>query len=166
MKKLMFVLAMMLCFVASNGFAQSSSKSFKGVTETYKIQMKQFFVDVFELQKTGEEIETGMRKELETKIFEAFLIDFESWKTFSCKHQGDKKFILRVKTTKEFEKESKEYVKQFKEFEKNFVSNRMTWSKNELKEVLTKEELQRFIDPVMQKFEERTKKLFEKLAKT
>jgi len=166
MKKLMFVLAMMLCFVASNGFAQSSSKSFKGVTETYKIQMKQFFVDVFELQKTGEVIETTMKDELEIKIYEAMLVDFASWKAFSCKHQGDKKFILELKSIKGFEPEAKEYINQFKAFQKDFVTNRMTWTESELALVLTKEELQKFIDPVMKKFEDRTKKLFEKLAKT
>ncbi len=166
MKKLIFVLAMMLCFVANDSFAQSSSKSFKSVTETYKIQMKQFFVDVFELQKTGETIETQMKEELETKIYEAMLVDFASWKEFSCKHQGDKKFILELKNIKGFEPEAKEYVNQFKNFQKDFVNNRMIWNESELAKVLTKEELQKFIDPVMKKFEDRTKKLFDKLAKT
>lgn len=166
MKKLVFVLAMMLCFVASNGFAQSSSKSFKSVTETYNLQVKQFFIDVFELQKTGEVIETTMREELETKIYEAMLVDFASWKEFSIKHQGDKKFILELKSIKGFEPEGKEYVNQFKNFQKDFVNNRMIWTESELANVLTKEELQKFIDPIMNKFEDRTKKLFEKLAKT
>ncbi|HMS90923.1 MAG TPA: hypothetical protein PKC87_01785 [Candidatus Absconditabacterales bacterium] len=166
MKKLTCILSMMLCFIASNSFAQSASKSFKEVTATYNLQVKQFFIDVFELQKTGEVIETTMREELETKIYEAMLVDFASWKDFSIKHQGDKKFILELKSIKGFEPEAKEYVNQFKNFQKDFVNNRMTWTEAELAKVLTKEELQKFIDPVMKKFEERTKKLFEKLAKT
>lgn len=166
MKKLMFVITIVICFTMSNSFAQSSSKSFKSVSETYNIQVKQFFIDVFELQKTGEVIKATMEEELETKIFEAFLVDFNAWKEFTLKHQGNKKFVLQLKGVKGFETESKEYTNQFKAFQKNFVDKRLTWSESELTKVLTKEEFQKYIDPVMKKFEDRTKKLFEKLAKT
>lgn len=171
MKKVIFIPTILLCLLTtSSGFAQifgqRPSKSFKEVTATYNLQVKQFFIDVFELQKTGEMIETGMREELEKLIYEALLVDFNSWKEFTLKHQGEKKFILELKNTKGFEPEAKEYVNQFKNFQKNFVNNRMTWTAAELTNVLTKDELQEFIDPVMKKFEDRTKKLFEKLAKT
>ena len=166
MKIVKLMLVMMFALVISNTFAQSSSKSFKTIKSLYEVQVDQFFVDVFELQKTGEVIETTMKEELEAKIFEAFLVDFNSWKDFAIKQKGEKKFELKLKGIKGFETEAKEYTNQFKNFQKNFVAKRMIWSESELKNVLIKEELQKFIDPVMKKFEDRTKKLFEKLAKT
>jgi len=166
MKIMKLVLVMMFALVISNTFAQGSSKSFKTIKALYEVQVDQFFIDVFELQKTGETMKTTMKEELEAKILEAFILDFNSWKAFAIKHKGEKKFELKLKGIKGFEAESKEYTNQFKNFQKDFVANRMIWSESELKNVLTQDELQKFIDPVMKKFEDRTKKLFEKLAKT
>jgi hypothetical protein len=160
------MLGLVFCLVISHTFAQSSSKSFKPIKALYEVQVNQFFVDVFELQKTGATIENTMKEELEAKIFEAFLLDFNKWKEFAIKHKGEKKFEFKLKEMKDFEAEGKEYTNQFKNFQKDFVANRMLWSESELKNILTKEELQKFIDPVMKKFEDRTKKLIQKLTKT
>lgn len=153
-----------LCF--TTGFAQRPSKSFKTITKTYQGQVKIFFVDVFELQKTGETMALNMRAEVETKIYEAFLADFISWKIFSQKHEGDKKFNFMLKGTKGFETESKEYSTQFKAIMNEFVKERLIWSESELPKILTKERLQKYISPVMEKFKNTTLTMFNKLAST
>jgi len=161
MKKITFILA--LCFALGNINAQKPSKEFKTVVKTYQKQTKWFFEEVFALQKTGPEMDTTTRGVMETAIYQAFLADFSNWAKFVRKNQGEKKFSFTIKPIKGFEAEGNEYQNQFKKMQNQFIDERLIVNKEELEKTLTKEKLQPFIDGVLKKFADRTKKMIEKL---
>lgn len=165
MKKLTFLLGIVLVFAINSGFAQKSS-SFKKIGKLYEQQTKTFFAEVFDSSLTGTEMAKAARAEMEDMIHQCFLNDFSLWAKFSKKYQGDKKFVLTLSRTKEYEAESNEYMNQFKKIQDEFVDNRLKWEKDELSKVLTKERLQKYIDPVVKKFEIRTTDLLAKLKST
>ncbi len=163
MKKIGIVI-MIVLLAATGTYAQKASKSFKGIANLYNTQVEIFLAEVFELQKTGLVMSATAKAELDQKIYEAFLIDFAKWAAFTQKYEGGKKFDLKLKGTKDFEAESKEYLAQFKLIQAEFVKERLIWTEAELSKVLTIEKLQKYIDPVTKKFEDRTKALFTKLV--
>jgi hypothetical protein len=149
---------------ATSSFAQkSSSKTFKGIVNLYEKQVDVFFVDVFANEKTGAEIALTAKTEMDLEIYDAFISDYYLWAKWTKKHQGKKPFVLNLKGTKEYEAESKTYETQFKAIQTNFINERLNWTKEELKKVLTQERLQQYIDPVTEKFADRTKKLLTKI---
>lgn len=155
---------MVLCVATGSSFAQKSS-TFKGIINLYEKQVDRFFVDVFELTKTGPEMAKEAEIEMDEKIYQAFLSDFALWAKWVKKHHGEKSFVLKLKGTKDYETESKEYEKQFKLIQQNFVDERLIWDKKTLSKVLTKEKLQEYITPVTEKFADRTTKLLTKINK-
>lgn len=164
MKKIFAIFTIVLFGLAtSNGFAQKASKEFKNVVKTYEKQTKWFFEEVFALQKTGTEMDTTTKEIMEKAIYQAFLDDFSKWAKFVKKSQGSKKFDFTIKPVKGFESEGSEYRNQFKQLQNQFVNERLTNSKEELEKTLTKEKLQPYINGVIKKFKDRTKKLIEKL---
>lgn len=162
MKRLTFLLGIVLVFAISSGFAQKSS-SFKKIGKLYETQEKQFFVDVFDTTKTGAVMLAALRTEMDSLVYECFLADFMLWAKFTQKHKGEKKFILKFRSAKEYETESNEYFNQFKRLQDAFVDNRLTWTESELKKFLTKQRLQEYITPVTNKFETRITSLLAKL---
>ena len=165
MKRLTFLLGIVLVFAVSSGFAQKSS-SFKKIGKLYEQQTKKFFNEVFDSTLTGSEMAAAARSEMEDMVYQCFLNDFALWAKYSKKHQGDKKFVLTLSRTKEYEAESNEYMNQFKKIQDEFVDNRLKWEKDELSKVLTKERLQEYINPVVAKFETKTTSLLGKLKST
>lgn len=164
MKKIIVIL-IVLCVATGSSFAQKKSSSFKGIINLYEKQVDRFFVDVFELSKTGVEMSQEAQTEMEEKIYQAFLSDFALWAKWTKKHHGTKSFILKLKGTKDYETESREYQAQFKIIQAEFVDERLIWNKDQLSKVLTKEKLQQYITPIMEKFADRTEKLLLKINK-
>lgn len=176
MKKLFFViLVALLCLGASNSYSfdiktillsPKRSNSFKKVRHTYEKQMKQFFKEVFILDKTGIEMDTTMRATLEDQIYKQFIRDYQKWAKWTKKHEGKRKFELRLKHKRKFEKEAEEYLKQFKLIQERFVKERLIWDEKVLPESMDQEQLQPYIDAVVKKFEETTIKKFQNLKPT
>ena len=164
MKKII-VIWLVLCVATGSSFAQKKSPSFKGIINLYEKQVDRFFVDVFELTKTGPEIAKEAQIEMDEKIYQAFLSDFALWGKWVKKHHGEKSFVLKLKGTKDYETESREYQNQFKLIQADFVDERLIWNKDQLSKVLTKEKLQQYITPIMEKFADRTEKLLLKINK-
>lgn len=156
---------MVLCIATGSSFAQKKSSSFKGITTLYEKEVDLFFTDVFAVQKTGIEMDTTSRKKMEVEIYDAFISDFYLWAKWTKKYHGEKPFELKLKGTKEYETESTEYLKQFKLIQANFVKERLIWSEEELKKVLTQERLQPYITPVVKKFADKTTKMLNNINK-
>lgn len=166
MKKKFVILTMALMVVGTiNTYAQTS-KSMTRIRNLYETQVDRFFIDVFELTKTGLEMDTIARAEMEEQIYQCFLSDFAMWAHWTQKYEGEKPFVLEFKGIKGYETETTEYLNQFKKIQDEFVDQRLTWKKEELPKVLTKERLQKYIDPVAVKFETRTKNLLTTLKST
>ena len=163
MKKIMLIV-IVLCITIGSSFAQKST-SFKGIKNLYEKEVDLFFINVFAVQKTGIEMDTTLRKKMEVKIYDAFITDFYLWAKWTKKYHGEKPFELKLKGTKEDETESTEYLKQFKLIQANFVKDRLIWTEEELKKVLTQEKLQAYINPVVEKFVEKTIKMLNNINK-
>lgn len=163
MKKVIILLASaLICLNISNIYGQKSA-SFKKIGNLYEQQTKIFFVDVFDLVKTGPEMAVAAQTEMEEMVYQCFLSDFALWAKHSKKYQGEKKFVLTLKGTKEYQTESTEYMNQFKKIQDEFVDNRLTWKQDELVKVLTKERLMKYITPIVEKFVKRTENNLTKL---
>ncbi len=167
--KRLILFGIVLAFAINSGFAQKTS-TFKKIGKLYEYQLKTFFIDVFELTKTGSEMAASAQAEMEEAIYQAYLSDFALWAKFSQKYQGEKTFVLILQGAKEYEKkyetESNEYLIQFKKIQDEFVDKRLIWKKDELSKVLTKESLMPYITPVVTKFATRTEQTLAKLKST
>jgi len=164
-KKIFFIIVILCTFGITTSFAQKKSSTFKGIINLYEKQVERFFIDVFELKKTGPEMAIEAKKEMEEKLYRAFISDFMLWAKWVKKHQGEKSFVLKLKGTKKYETESGEYLNQFKLIQQNFVDERLIWNKEKLSKVLTQEKMQPYINPVVEKFRDRTNALFLKINK-
>lgn len=160
MKKIIFLIAVMC--VSMSTYAKKTS-SFKKISKLYEQQTKIFFVDVFDMVRTGPEMAATAQAEMEEMIYQCFLSDFALWAKYTKKHQGEKKFVLNLKGSKKYSNESTEYVTQFKKIQDEFVDNRLTWKQDELAKVLTKEKLMKYITPIVEKFAKRTEDNLAKL---
>jgi len=139
------------------------SSSFKKISKLYEQQTKTFFVDVFDMVRTGPEMAATANAEMEEMIYQCFLSDFALWAKFTKKNQGGKKFLLKLKGTKKYSNEATEYISQFKKIQDEFVDNRLIWKQDELAKVLTKEKLIKYIQPIVEKFAKRTEDNLAKL---
>ena len=85
MKKITLLIAIVtMCFTASNSYGQGlfgfpKTNSFKRIGHTYERQFTWFLKHVFQLKETGGQMDTTMRKIMETKIYEQMLRDFKWW---------------------------------------------------------------------------------------
>lgn len=165
MKTTRIIVTIMLFAVTSSIYAQKSS-SIKKMGNLYETQVDRFLIDVFELTKTGFEMDTTARAEMEEQIYQCFVSDFATWAKWTKKHKGEKPFVLKFTGAKGYEKETTEYLKQFKKIQDEFVDLRLQWTNEELPKVITKERLQEYITPVADKFNARTAILLTKLKST
>ena len=163
MKKIIFLMTIVLCFAVSNSFAQKKTNTFKKIEHTYEKQTMWFFKHVFLQEKTGKDLDTTIRDIMEKRIYDQMIRDYWHWAKFTRKHETEKKFELKLKHTKSYETEAAEYITQFKLLQKDFVDERLVCSMDQLSKILTPEKLQPYIDGVMKKFENRTKTMFLKL---
>ncbi len=160
------IIIMVIAVIVSHSItiAQKPSKTFKKISKCYEAQVDSFLDEVFKLEKTGAEMDSTARKELEKTIYDAFLEDFFTWAKFSQKYKGEKKFDFKIKRINKFENETNEYASQFKKIMDTFKAERLIITdKEQLAKLLGKEKLKIFIDSVIKKFQDRTYNLFKKL---
>jgi len=164
MKKFI-VITVLISFVSTTwGQKFLQKNSLTAVAKTYNAQKKEFFGMIFETTKTGPKIQEDFKIQLEEEIYNAFMADFENWKKFTQKTKGEKGFSIKCKSAK-YSAEAKEYETQFKNFMKYWTENRLAWDETTLAAALSKDAMKKFTEPVIKKFEERSKKMLQKIGK-
>ena len=149
--------------------AQKKSETFVTVTDAFKTSIEsyetRFFTNFFELKKTGAEIlsDSAILADVEKKLFDAFILEFNSFKTFSLENKGEKPFKYKYKKVRGFEEEQKEFVKQIGLLINDYKNNRLTWMKAELTKQQTMEMMRTYITPVVDKFKKKISNLQKKV---